>query len=957
MNHKIIVFLFSVILTTQLTAQNYSVSGIVTDATTNEALPGAGIVVENTTRGTITGNNGFFELTGIKNKQVSLLISFMGYQTKLVPVSFSEPQLKNLKIALEPSTQEIGQIDVTALARGQQKALLDQKLAENIKNIVSSEQIEKFPDMNAAEVIQRIPGITLQRDQGEGRFVQLRGTPPELTNFNINGEQIPSPEGDVRYVGLDVISADQIEIVEVTKVLTPDMDADGIGGNVNIITKKALDQKPEISAAISGGYNNLRQTENYQMQFSYGARYGKFGFHLNSSYYKNNLGSDNMEFDYIKGPFWGSQGDSIDNYKVQYKKMELRHYDITRTRIGVSTTMDYIFNQGSSIYLRGMFNSFTDQELRRRKTYETSDAISETFYRDCSVAHDIRDTRQVQEIYTLNLGGYHNLGKSKIDYEVAYAYSSEKDPTRLETGFDSPGHGVMMKFDITDPDWPTISYSNEGDDQLVTNYEKYEFDGLLLENNIIKDINITAKLNLEIPYRNGSFKFGGKVRMKDKNRDDNSQVYSGYPYSKFINPYPGIVNPLTLHGVSDGFSDPNLLNHGYVIEAMPAPDMMRDFYEYNAHQFVYDPTSTREESYGADYTANEDIYAAYGMVKHNFNKLMLLGGLRFEKTNINYTGHNVITDGKKFVRLDTLNDQRSHQFLLPQLQVRYSLNKNTNFRAAVTKTYSRPNFKDVLPYKEEKDNDEYTFGNPDLKYPTAINFDLLGETYFGEQGLLSGGFFYKQIDDFIFYFKRFAHQSDASTGTSLDEITIAANGHDAFVYGAELQYQSKLFFFDNFLKNFGIFTNYTYTFSEAYISKRYPANYSDAVVIFGEDDLSVFFDENGEKEKIMLPGQAKHTANLALFYETKKFYAKITANYHDAFLHELGADSDLDEYYDKAWHFDFTTNYSITKNLNVFVDVINLTNAPLKYYLGTPDKLLQQEYYSWWARVGLKLTF
>lgn len=140
MNHKIIVFLFSIILTTQLSAQNYSVSGIVTDAKTNEALPGAGIVVENTTRGTITGNTGTFEITGIKNKQVSLLVSFLGYQTKVVPVNFSEPQLKNLKITLEPSTQEIGQIDVTALARGQQKALLDQKLAENIKNIVSSEE-------------------------------------------------------------------------------------------------------------------------------------------------------------------------------------------------------------------------------------------------------------------------------------------------------------------------------------------------------------------------------------------------------------------------------------------------------------------------------------------------------------------------------------------------------------------------------------------------------------------------------------------------------------------------------------------------------------------------------------------------------------------------------------------------------------------------------------------------
>jgi TonB-dependent receptor len=637
--------------------------------------------------------------------------------------------------------------------------------------------------------------------------------------------------------------------------------------------------------------------------------------------------------------------------------MELRHYDITRIRVGVSTTMDYIFNQGSSIYLRGMFNSFSDKELRRRKTYETADAISETLYRDCSVAHDIRDHTETQEIYTLNFGGMHNLGKAKIDYETAFAFASEKEPDRLETTFDSPGHGVVMKFDLTDPNWPTVSFPTAGDEELVNNYTKYEFDDLKLENNLITDINTTFRLNLEIPYRSGSFKFGGKMRFKEKERNDNSKVYSGYPYSKLINPYPGTVNPLTLPGISDGFVNNNLLNHGYVIEMMPGPQQMRDFYEYNTHQFVYDATDTRQESYGSDYKAQENIYAFYGMVRHNIGKLMLLGGLRFEKTDIDYTGHNVVTDGSKFVRLDTLTDQRSHSFLLPQVQAKYSLNQNTNFRAAVTKTYSRPNFKDVLPYKEEKDNDEFTFGNPNLRYPTAINFDLLGETYFGEQGLLSGGLFYKNIDDFIFYFKRFAHQSEAATGTSLDEITIAANGHDAFVYGAELQYQSKLFFFNNFLKNLGVFANYTYTFSEAYISQRYPANYSDAMVVFGDDDLGVFFDENGEKEKITLPGQAKHTANLALFYETKKFYAKITANYHDAFLHELGADSDLDEYYDEAWHFDFTTNYSITKHLNIFVDVINLTNVPLKFYLGTPDKMLQQEYYSWWGRVGLKLNF
>ncbi len=956
--YRFLFLIFAGLFSISAIAQDFSVTGSVLDKESNEPLPGAGILIENSTKGTITDLNGQFKITDIKQKKITLIISFLGYKTESVQCDFSSARSLTLKVSLEQSSEELQEVSVHGTARGIVKAMLEQKLAENIKNVVSSEQIEQFPDMNAAEVIQRIPGVTLQRDQGEGRFVQLRGTPPELTNFNINGEQIPSPEGDVRYVGLDVISADQIEFVEITKVLTPDMDADGIGGNVNIITKKALDEKPSVSAAISGGYNNLRETENHQIQFSFSERYGKFGFHINSSYFQNNLGSDNMEFNYIKGPFWGNQEQGVDNYKVQYKQVELRHYDITRTRIGVSSTTDYIFNKNSTIYLRGMFNTYSDDELRRRKTYNVSDAISETLYRDGSIDHDIRDGNKIQKIYTLNTGGQQKIGRVNIDYEAAYAYSQESEPDRLETNFDNPGHGIQMKFDLNDPNWPRVSFPVEGDEEVANNYGAYEFNELKMENNLIKDVNLTTKLNIEIPYSSsGSLKFGGKVRLKDKSRDDNSRDFTGYPYASAINPYPGEVEPLSLPGVSDGFRDDDLLGHGYVIEAMPSPGKMRDFYEYNSHEFVYDKTGTRQESFGADYKASENIYALYGMFKHSLNKLMLLGGLRFEKTDIDYTGHNVVTEGKKFVRLDTLNDQRTHKFLLPQFQVKYSLNRNTNFRAAITRTYSRPNFKDVLPYKEEKDNDKFTFGNPDLKYPMATNFDLLGETYFGEQGLLSGGLFYKQIDDFIFYFKRFAHQSEASTGTSLDEITIAANGLDAHVYGAELQMQSKLYFFDNFLSNFGVFANYTYTFSEAYINKRYPANYSDALVIFGEDDLNAFFDENGEKEKITMPGQARHSANLALFYETPKFYAKITANYHDAFLHSLGADSDLDEYYDKAWHVDFTTNYSITDNLKISLDVINITNVPLKFYLGTPDKLLQQEYYSWWGKIGLKLDF
>src|SRR5690606_29293741 len=158
------------------------------------------------------------------------------------------------------------------------------------------------------------------------------------------------PEGNVRYVGMDVIAADQIETIEVIKVLTPDMDADGIGGTVNIVTKNARSESPEIKAVIAGGYNNLRTTDNYQLQFSYGQRSGRFGFQLNSSYYLNNLGSDNMEFEYAKGPFFGSQNSGNDNYFVQYREFQLRHYTIRRSRIGISPSLDYQIGKNSYIY-------------------------------------------------------------------------------------------------------------------------------------------------------------------------------------------------------------------------------------------------------------------------------------------------------------------------------------------------------------------------------------------------------------------------------------------------------------------------------------------------------------------------------------------------------------------------------------------------------------------------------
>lgn len=937
--------------------QSYVIRGKVSDQSTGEVLPGATIFLMETEQGISADADGLFVITNIKQQIITIKVSFVGYETLEKKHIFKQKIEETFHFRLKPLATELQQVQVTGQAKGQVKALIQQQLAENIIHVVSAEQINQFPDMNAAEAIKRIPGITLQRDQGEGRFIQLRGTPPELTNFNINGEQIPSPESKVRYVGMDIIAADQIEKIEISKVLTPDMDGDGIGGTVNIVTKKASGETPEITATLASGYSHLRGKPNYQAQFSYSKRYKRFGFQINGSYYQNEYGSDNMEFVFAKGPFWGSTGDSVNNYYLHYREFQLRYYDIKRSRLGMSTTLDYDLSPTTNIYLRGMINSYTDEEIRRRKIYTLNDPISLKYYLYGGIDHDIKSRTKTQQLSTLNLGGTTDLPLLNIDYEISWAYASERIPDRLESRFENPGQAIAIKFDLENPNYPRPYFPDPENSTNATDWANYDMDELLLENQQTNDQNITARLNLKFPYRtkwgNGYFKTGFKMRNKFKTRDVQSMEYGAYRTTSIL--YPGEGPELSLATISDEFYVNDLFGKDfYELAFMPSAQKIRAIHEFYPQFFIINRNETRENSFNEDYSAWEDIYAGYAMFRHDFNKLMILGGIRFEKTKIRYEGRAPILDRNgNYVDLDTITDSRSIDFVLPQIQLKYRYNDRINFRAAMTYTFSRPNFQDVIPYREE-DRDQVKYGNPELKFPKALNIDFLVEYYMSDAGIISGGIFYKNIDNFIFYYKTYAHEDTITN--SLVEINIPLNGLEASVYGAEIQFQSKLNFLPGIAKNFGLFLNYTFTQSEAKINQRKPANYTDAVIKF-DGDLLPQITQEGE-EAIQLPGQAKHAANFALFYDSKRFYTKISANFNDTFLYALGADKDLDEYYGSAWHLDFTANYTLTNKLNFFTDVINILNTPQRFYLGNSNEYIKkQEFYGWTTRFGIKLRF
>ncbi|MFW5700200.1 MAG: TonB-dependent receptor, partial [Cyclobacteriaceae bacterium] len=743
------------------------IRGTIIDEQTNEPLTGATIRVVGTTIGAVTDLQGEYVLRvtpGMVNgEELQLQISYIGYDNKNIPVQLAGENVKRMNLSLSSKQYELKAIEVIGQLQGQQKALNQQKTANNIKNIVAADQIGRFPDPNVAEALQRIPAVNIERDQGEGRYVFIRGLAPKFTNVSVNGEQIPSPEADVRYVALDAIPADQLASIEVNKALTPDMDGDAVGGSINLITRTAQGGAPQISATAVGGYNNLMQAPNTQFSLQYGQRFGKnekFGVLLNGSHYLSDRGSDNWE----RAP--------------EDNELELRDYELRRTRLGLSATLDYRFNDRSEIYFRSLYSRFDDHEFRRTFLFVPE---------DLEIEREVKDRYEIQSVQSYNFGGRHFLSGVTLDYEASYSYSFQDTPDDFQVVF--IGEANRIDLDFSDTEFPGLEVEVDEEFSDFRDNNLYEFDEFEFGGTLTTDRNLTGKFNLEIPYslngNSATFKFGGKVRFKEKDLDINVNFveWTGENDDLLISGLNG--QGLSGDGTGGDFSgstfDNNFLNGKYQLAVQPELDKVINFYNNNLDGFAHNVVDKLADENLEAFTANEDVYAGYAMTTINFDKLALLGGFRYEFTEVSYDSKNVIfnDDGD----LESIEDQiggTSYGYLLPQFHLKYKVDPNTNLRAAATFSYARPNFAEIVPAQEfNLEDDEITAGNPDLEPVRSFNLDLFGERYFGNVGILSGGLFYKKLNNFIY--------NDAYRTTTLnnrifdDEVTVfqAVNGETA----------------------------------------------------------------------------------------------------------------------------------------------------------------------------------
>lgn len=913
-----------------------TVTGRIVDAGNRYGFEGATVRVIETGREVISGDDGRFRISGLPAGNYTLEVRYVGAAPVQQSIAVGEPLAAVGDIALASASNgdstTLGTVLVIGQAAGQAAALSQQRAADNITNVISSDAIGQFPDQNVAESLQRVPGISLQRDQGEGRFVVIRGIAPALNSTTVNGVRVPGPEDDSRQVNLDVISSDLLETMVVTKTVTPDMDADTIGGNVEIRSVTAFD-RGGLSYTLrgEGSYNELRDTTSPKIAgavtdlFSLGDGEDNFGVAASLSWFQRDLASDGIE-----ASGWPLTEAPDGSEVPALEEGEQRDYVLTRERLSAALNFDYRPNDNDAYYLRTLYSRFADDEVQLSNLYKFADGdvaeLSETrgLFEGAEVERLDESREETQEIFSAVLGGSHVVDRWTFDYSAAYSFANEGNPDALSALY--IGEDLTIGYDAADAERPDFFGA---DPEVFLDAGNFALDEIVSENTFTEEtetaFTVNARREMTFGDNPGFLKFGGKLRLRDKEADLDASIYEGFGDDFTLADFVSAGGTDYPFGTFDPSGDTGAL---------------RRFFRANVGDFELNEDDTRIENAGGDYRLTEDIGAAYFMAGVDIGTLRLIGGLRYEATEYSAVGNQVRIDEESgdgepvIVPIDASKD---YDDLLPALHLRWQPSERTVVRAAWTNSLARPNFEAASPRQsieiEEDDDGEFErnaeAGNPGLEPLRSTNFDLQFEYYPGNIGVLSAGVFYKDIENFFVS----ADVAGTAPWEGFDEVITTINGDDAELWGLELAWTQKFSKLPAPWDGLLISANYTRVDSEARLPQR--------------------------SEPIPLPDQSDNVANLALGYEKYGLSLRLAANRRDRYFDEANdlEDPAFDRYVDRHTQIDFLGSYFVTANTQIYLNLINLTDEPLRAYFAQPRYLSQFEQYGMTAEIGVRFTY
>ncbi|WP_370265553.1 TonB-dependent receptor [Hyphomonas sp.] len=901
-------------------------TGTVTDATGEAGLQGALVTIEELGRTTSADRFGTYRFANIPAGDYTLSISYVGADTVTDSVTVSGDT--DFSIRLGGDVRYLDNILVVGSSAAQAGAITQQRASDALISVIDSDGLGNFPDTTVADSLARVAGLSIENDQGEGRYVSIRGINTDLISATINGVRTPSPE-DRRGVLLDGVPSDLLDGIEVQKSLTPDVDADTIGGVINLKTISAFDRDGQfVRAKVEGSYNEIAEELSPKATLTYSNVFGdKLGIAASVNFqslaieaHNNEVGE--WEFDDDLGAYYPN-----DDY-------EMRWYDLTRERLGLVFNVDYRATENTELYLRTLFNQYKDDEVRNK--FEFRDLAEEGVSVDgnnynfnfAEVDAEVRQREEERKIQTYALGGQTIAGAWTVDYEVSYAYAEEDDSNNHDVTFrsdDMDGDAIIV-WDNSTPEKPRLTGAGV---DFVYDPSTYEMDAFEQEFTVNEDTEWAYKLDLENESSIGStpvtWKMGVKVRDREKVRDQNLLIWErdDVLMSDYITDNSRIsgwrMNNPMFQWPSAGLT--NALRGTFTDDEL-------------------DEDGTNFDSLSEDYTIEEMILAGYGMGTFQFDNLTVVAGVRVEATDVTATGNIFFEeDDPENVEIRKYEDDYTH--VLPSVNLKYNFSENLIGRAAYYASIVRPAFGEMRPtIALNDDRDEAELGNPALDPYEADNFDLSIEYYPTKLSVLSAGVFYKEISNPIFGANYDIDDVPGSVDLSLlpdtvEEVFTYVNGENATVKGIELNYVQQLDFIGDFWEGFLVSANVTIAESEASVPDEEDPLLTRDVPMLKQNDL---------------------IWNASIGYDRGPWDLRISANFRDDYLDELFG-ANIDRYTSDHLSVEASAKYDVNDNLQVFVEGKNLTDEPEYYYFGSENRLSQYDEYGARYVIGARLTY
>jgi TonB-dependent receptor len=980
------------------------ITGVVADSS-GAALGGATIQLLPLTVTGTTDSIGEFTLPEVAAGHYTLKVSFVGFKTYSQEIDVTAGKTLNLSITLSVATQSQEILVTAERVHGEADAINETRAADNILQVLPAEVITSLPNANVADAIGRLPSVTLYRIEGEGVYIQVRGTEPRLTNVTVDGITLPAPEPTVRQVRLDVIPSELVADVEINKTLQANMDANGIGGSVNLRTKTAGDQ-PTLNLFTKGGYTPIMNGRAAaETGGTYGQRFGKskkFGFLINGSYDYNGRGIDNIQ----------PALDPLSTFMQPfYDNDTIRQYRYYRYRYGFAGSADYKQDDRNNYYAHFFYSDLKDwgdkwyySPVSKAESCPSGDVcnnganvvLPSPTATSSSPKFYTSSKRPNASVGSMNIGGNHVGNDWFLSWELSasrsYEVSSAGNP---KADFSWIGPSVYCNYNPTsqaDKYRPTFGTCDQANSVLETATD-WAFKDITTSTGLVADLDLTAQASISKTYtwngHFGTFEGGFKIANAHRSQDATETVYDGWSTS-------ASTPVATMATLQSGFDNTNYYDGTYFggnfgpvsdfnkVQAFTLANLKGDIDQYK----------TVSDTWPNIFHTIERIPAGYVMNTIDFGKLHLQTGLRFEDTQMMTSGYvldwapstvasgtsttqpgpcpnNSITGQKNCYALNVANNNPSYLDVLPSLQARYALGADQNLRFVYSRGVARPDPYQLVPYVTADDTaNTAAIGNPALRPEHANNYDLLYEAYLNPLGMIQGGIFFKQLTTPQITFQiplgvnvaalpagavpasllAEIENAQAEAGSTAS-VTQYINGENSYLWGFELSCQQHLSYAPGVLRGLGVSANYSYTASQM-------------KGLWLRTDQPTLID------------QSPNTWNFSPTYDTKRFSMRLGMTYNGKSLFSynwisptlapgagadpsgLGPSGPSGDVWTLAhMQVDAQATYRFWKGMSFLVSGLNLNNEVFGYYTGSDQFVNQREYYKPTYTGGIRYNF